>query len=321
MRKSSKKNIIALGISTIICLIALEAFARQFPMYKLNQAISHEIGFNLTDDVVFQKDDHLMYVNGSLSPSYCFFDDYDPNKTIVAVIGDSFAAGGAVRWEDSYVPKLKENLGDNYEVLGFAMGGLNARQKYILLKGLALKHKPDMIIIQFCPNDFDPERTAIGKGNGTEPDASILTKTDVIIVDDILVPTLPILPESMNRIILKSDFMKVVSLTLNGARITNDHNRAATINYMLMMKEISGGTPIMVVNFPTSQKGQCEPGLLSDLQEALLAEKIPYLDLCTVFNPLDYKNTHESSIGGHYNEEGYSVAAAATSIFIHQNFK
>ena len=157
----------------------------------------------------------------------------------VAIIGDSFTGGAGVRNPNqSYVSQLSNMLDKDYEILAFGDGGLNTYQEYIILKDLALTYKPDMVILQFCPNDGDPTRTGIYRDR--EYFKSLFTDSHYIITSDKrkIVPSFPFLSESFNRFVLHSAFMRFLSYKFNSI-LYNKNIDSENINLSLdSVKEI-----------------------------------------------------------------------------------
>ncbi len=79
----------------------------------------------------------------------------------VVVLGDSISAGvgirtsGGVPWVDDLRRLLRESAGleQNIEVLNFGTDGYSTRQEARLLEVKAGAYDPDLLIVQFCPND------------------------------------------------------------------------------------------------------------------------------------------------------------------------
>lgn len=78
----------------------------------------------------------------------------------VAVIGDSFAMGSGVVYEETYAHRLEGVLasthpGQRVEVLDFGLGGLNARAVVDRLERLGLAYDPDLIVYGYTLNDIE----------------------------------------------------------------------------------------------------------------------------------------------------------------------
>lgn len=81
------------------------------------------------------------------------------NTFRIAAVGDSITFGWYERPEHTYAQALEELLHTHatgpmrYQVLNFGVGGYNAAQEYALIQSRVLAFDPDLILMQFCPND------------------------------------------------------------------------------------------------------------------------------------------------------------------------
>lgn len=91
-----------------------------------------------------------------------------PIRHSILLIGDSIAYGMGVPYEQSFVPvleaRLNQSLGENTAVWNAAVPGYNTVQEAILLGRMAPVTKPNLVIVQFCMNDYQdaPVLTAEG---------------------------------------------------------------------------------------------------------------------------------------------------------------
>lgn len=76
-------------------------------------------------------------------------------KQIVAVLGDSFAAGwGLVNPEDRFSNVLAQELGNDYAVVNLAVYGTSTPEQLEILQNYPLR-KPDVVILQYFLNDIN----------------------------------------------------------------------------------------------------------------------------------------------------------------------
>jgi lysophospholipase L1-like esterase len=317
MREKTKKCLV-LGISILFALFLAEMLAHLYPGHRVNAEVIKDIDSG--EFVSIDSNLSMMYINGSLSQAYQLFGDYDRSRKIIAVIGDSYIDGGGVPEDEGYITRLQELAGEDYEVLAFGMGGINSRQKRLLMNKLALGYSPDLIILQHTQNDIEPARTPLGSDPNGKPYMLIRSKTDVLIINDFLVPSFPGVPDDANRLILHSALMRALSQQLNSLVSAEYDDINEPITQVIEMKREAGETPFIVVNFPAAIEGSCSIEINNVLKDAVASHSIMYLDLCDRFDPMDVKNLNEPPAGGHYNSEGYRLAAIATKEFIDQNF-
>jgi lysophospholipase L1-like esterase len=78
----------------------------------------------------------------------------------VAVLGDSVAAAIKLPYEQRLSTHLQEALAGeragSVEVLNFGVNGYGTLQEAMLLEELASRFEPDLLILQYCVNDFRP---------------------------------------------------------------------------------------------------------------------------------------------------------------------
>jgi lysophospholipase L1-like esterase len=73
----------------------------------------------------------------------------------IVVLGDSVTEGYEVEWTDIFARVLQSRLGDRYEVINIAAGGLNTPQEIHLFEHLGARYRPDIVVLNFVLNDVD----------------------------------------------------------------------------------------------------------------------------------------------------------------------
>jgi lysophospholipase L1-like esterase len=84
-----------------------------------------------------------------------------PGTFRIAVLGDSVVAATELSYPERAVTQLEEMLGGQYmpramEVLNFGVNGYSTLQEAALLDELVDRFAPDMLVLQYCMNDFYP---------------------------------------------------------------------------------------------------------------------------------------------------------------------
>jgi len=79
----------------------------------------------------------------------------------VVGLGDSVMMGWGAGQQETYLARLEALLNEHFgpgrvEVLNFAVSGYNTAQEYYVLKDIALAYHPDLIILGYVGNDFEP---------------------------------------------------------------------------------------------------------------------------------------------------------------------
>ena len=77
-----------------------------------------------------------------------------PPKRLIAVLGDSYAFGEKVRYEDAFPAQLEERLGPQYRVLNFGVPGYGVDQSYLRYISDVLSWKPEIVVFSFVWHDL-----------------------------------------------------------------------------------------------------------------------------------------------------------------------
>ncbi len=83
----------------------------------------------------------------------------------VVGMGDSVTWGVGVNEEDTFLAELQRGLaaaGRDAEVVNAAVVGFSTFQEYAFLQNLAAKFRPDVVLVNFCPNDWFPTENPFG---------------------------------------------------------------------------------------------------------------------------------------------------------------
>lgn len=79
------------------------------------------------------------------------------SRPLIACYGDSMTFGLDVPWEDSYPAKLSSHLGKQVSVINFGVPAFNAFQSCKYAAQGIEQWAPDILILQICQNDDEPE--------------------------------------------------------------------------------------------------------------------------------------------------------------------
>ena len=77
-----------------------------------------------------------------------------PPKRLIAVLGDSYAFGEKVRYEDAFPSQLEERLGPQYRVLNFGVPGYGVDQSYLRYVSDVLYWKSEVVVFSFVWHDL-----------------------------------------------------------------------------------------------------------------------------------------------------------------------
>lgn len=81
------------------------------------------------------------------------FGDTETDKTKIFIIGDSFTDGYSVSDGNAYYDYLTKH-DDNIEIFAYGSGGYGTLQEFMILDRYFDEIKPDLVLLQFCHNDF-----------------------------------------------------------------------------------------------------------------------------------------------------------------------
>ena len=86
------------------------------------------------------------------------YGDIDSNKVKILIVGDSFTGDPYTGNDDAYFSVMKNTLKSKFdkEIELFVIGasGYGTLQEFLIVERFAERIKPDILILQFCSNDF-----------------------------------------------------------------------------------------------------------------------------------------------------------------------
>lgn len=251
------------------------------------------------------------------------------DKFRIALVGDSYTAGtGVALNKHAYDRQLQKILDQNKDfpesqVIKFTGDPLNSYQEMILIRELVINYNPDLLILQFCPNDGQATRSNVGIASN---DKYIFTNTNYIIENKKLMPSLGFLSQDINESIMPySSFLRYMAYKINMAQQTRKENIPKALNSIKKMIKITkqNDIPFFIMNFPSTKNKNvfCNKELAYNIKNKVknIADEYntPFYDLCDKLDP----TKHNSQIDqGHYNKKGYNIAAQQIKKILKNNY-
>ena len=151
-----RRDFLFLLVTFAFCFLLLEvAFRISYTFDPPNSRMEKKLGWE-TGENIHKKRSVKGYGEITFTTSkYGFrrFGDTTTKKTKLFVIGDSFSEANGVSDGETYYDYLAEN-NDTIEIFAYGCSGYGSLQEYLILKEYFDDIKPDIILWQFCSNDF-----------------------------------------------------------------------------------------------------------------------------------------------------------------------
>jgi lysophospholipase L1-like esterase len=247
--------------------------------------------------------------------------DTTPVRYRVLVIGDSVAYGSGVPYEKAFTSvlegRLAKRLDGGVAVWNAAVPGYNTAQESILLQAKGPIVKPDLILVQFCLNDYldPPALTPGGTLDATQIDAGagvsllgLAYRSRVLVFSKEKVKDLqkarpewfPVWAHYIHSIQKKPGWQRALTALLRISEISRELN-----------------AQLLVVVFPVEQQLRIgERRAQDDLARFARGHGIPLLDLYDSFAArwreglyIDFWHQALQMDKLHLNERGHAVAA------------
>ncbi len=162
-KKYSFKKFLLILICTIFLIFILDFSYQNYQIKNSFQVKDEKLGWILNKSikkkfVAKSKKGRSYEIDYSSADDYGFrYIDNNGSKKTILILGDSFTVGPFASNKDMYFYKIKEifdkeNLDFNWYVMGSA--GWSTLQQYLYFKEKISIIKPDILIHQFCSNDF-----------------------------------------------------------------------------------------------------------------------------------------------------------------------
>jgi len=147
------QNTFLVFFTLLFSLISIEIAFRLFFIQ------SDGINFTLASKRWFER--YWRPINSLGYRDYAWTPEKIGSRKRVAVVGDSFAAGGGIEEiEDRFSNQLAKMLGDDYVVMTIAKNGWNTRQEIDGL--LAYPYPPDLVVFSYYLNDIEGVAKTMG---------------------------------------------------------------------------------------------------------------------------------------------------------------
>jgi lysophospholipase L1-like esterase len=161
--KDGKGSLLLLGVSLCLSIICAEMILRLLGHY--GEPVSFISNSRLVDDPIldwrYLRNSELRIGGVVYQYNRSGFRDVDhevkklPGVRRIVVLGDSVTEGYGVAWKYVFAHRLQSELGDHFEVINIAMGGLNTPQEVHLFEQEGLPYRPDLVVMNFVLNDAD----------------------------------------------------------------------------------------------------------------------------------------------------------------------
>lgn len=338
MLKKIITNVLLILISILFAIAFLEIITRltfdqdyyyseAYKNYRNDSRLltKSNIYFNYTDGLFYK-------YNGELSSDlYTLFDtsnysiEKNKSKIRIAIIGDSFTEGLGLspetRNKSSYPIIAEEQLNrkiknESFEVLTFGLRGLNTMQEENLYFKLVKKYDPDIVVVQFCHNDFETKFVPLFRKdiNQNGDIKELFPKTNVIKVNGNLIPSFKHLSLTQNEILLSnSKLMQLIALKFNTISTIRSINHEKSLQAIESIKKETkeNNREFIIILFPYGGpqfRNPCNTKHFDILKGFCHDKGIYCYDLCYYFDPSKYGSNYENQGYLHYNEEGYKIA-------------
>lgn len=323
-------------LSTLLSLFLLELAIREFYQFKFSPRGKANLPASKTYRL--SKNKHLLYelLPGSKAKNqgkeyvinaFGFRDkEYrrrKVNKTRIIFVGDSITYGWRVALEETYhkqIERLLYNRGYDVDVMGMGIPGYNTIQEYYLVKETVLDFKPDILILQIAPNDF--ERTVSVKAYREGK------KLTLIPYHDYSIPFVIKKTKFTYFLMRNSHLFKLINLRLYWFINKRDSDYTPrdvfllgeedSFRYLGKIKKLLDREDVRfaAVIFPFQLRGDADSfaSLHERIHQELEKMQVPYIDL---FDELNTKCIGNIWIGRlHPNEHGHRIASLAVLKFL-----
>jgi lysophospholipase L1-like esterase len=327
---------IVLTLSTILSLFLIELAIRAFYQFKFSPR--GEANLPASKTYRLSQNEHLLYellpgsevkIQGKefVTNAFGFRDKKyrirKANKTRIIFVGDSITYGWGVALEETYhkqIERLLYDKGHDVDVMGMGIPGYNTIQEYYLIKETVLDFKPDILILQIAPNDF--ERTVSIKAYHEGE------KLTLIPYHDYSIPFVVKKTKFTYFLMRNSHLFKLTNLRLSWLINKRDSDYIPRDVFLLgeedsfrhieEIKKLLDREDIRfaAVIFPFQLRGDVDSfaSLHERIHQELEKMQVPYIDLFDELNNKHIGNIWIERL--HPNEHGHRIASLALLKFL-----
>ena len=176
-RKELKQNLLLLIISIVIILILIEIALRLFgyPVYGFQKWVfisDDSFGYKLAPNYsgvqsVYGRSYFLESNSQGLRDNREYSYEKPPGTKRIILLGDSITFGNGVDLNDSYAEMLRNKFSQSnqkVEVINLGIPGYGINNEYVRFIDEGIKYDPDIVIIQYTPNDWRTHQLSIENG-------------------------------------------------------------------------------------------------------------------------------------------------------------
>lgn len=235
---------------------------------------------------------------------------YLSGKRIMVILGDSIVAGqGIERVEDRFSNRLAQSLGAEWRVLNVAKCGWSTSDELIEFRNHARQWNPERVVVSYYINDIEGALRA-----GNHPPAPTPFRPRGIfggIIDHLNLPNF--VYWTAYRFFIPSFGRDYWEATLQeGSRSAVWSKHAEELRELFSL--IRDRNPLLVLN-PELQDLSLGNTHLSQVTNVAVEEKIPFLDLRTIYRGLDLFGLQIGRFDSHPNQRAHQLIFQAIEEF------
>lgn len=283
-----------------------------FPSPELSTTvrISEYFGWEIIPDSIFTN--HIGNCgNVKYSTSkYGFrtFGDIDSKKNKIFIIGDSFTEAYTVMGGNTYYDYLMRN--SDVEIFAYGCQGYSTLQEFMVLDAYYDIIKPNVIVIQFCRNDYfdnlyELDNNTIGEINYKRP----------YYIDGHIKYYNPDTKSNFNPLLI-SPFLKVLYTNTIYERKSAKHSVLKVKEILRLMKKRSGDTPILLFSVDHSEYYGYK---MIDICESCGIRYIPYVSENVKKENKSGAKTDCMPHDPHWNHLGHRIAGKVILNYLLKN--